>query len=170
MWDKALKVLATVAPTLAAAIGGPLAGQAVQFLGNALGLPAETAEDQIAKAVVAATPDQLLALKNADQDFAVRMRELDIDILRIDANDRDSARRRQVDMRDWTPAILAVIILACWGLMQWHLVTVTVAPVIGEVVLARILGMMDAGALAVIYYFFGSSSSSAKKDDAITKR
>jgi alkylation response protein AidB-like acyl-CoA dehydrogenase len=34
MWQKALKVLGTVAPTLAAAIGGPLAGQAVQFLGG----------------------------------------------------------------------------------------------------------------------------------------
>ena len=54
-----------------------------------LGLPADSSEKDVSKAMAAATPDQLLALKQADQDFAVRMRELDIDLEKIAASDRD---------------------------------------------------------------------------------
>jgi hypothetical protein len=163
MWQKALKVLGTVAPTLAAAIGGPLAGQAVQFLGSALGLPSDTAEDHIAKAVAAATPEQLLLLKKADQEFAVRMRELDIDVERINAADRDSARRRQVETGDMTPAFIAAAVLLVWGYAQWVLIHNGMPQGLTEAVLARLLGMLDAAALVVLYYYFGSSNQTPKK-------
>ena len=51
-------------------------------------------EQELAEAAARATPEQLLALKQAEQDFAVKMRELDIDLERIANEDRSSARNR----------------------------------------------------------------------------
>jgi len=47
-----------------------------------LGKP-DGSEVELLQAAERATPEQLLALKKAEQDFAVQMRELDIDLERI---------------------------------------------------------------------------------------
>ena len=67
-----------------------------------LGKP-DGSEAELPEAAAKATPEQLLALKTAEQDFAVKMRELDIDLERIANADRDSARNREVATKDWTP-------------------------------------------------------------------
>ena len=84
-------VLAKIAPTLGAAFGGPI--------GGALGLVAKTllgkdtaTEEELSTALAGASPEQLLALKQADQAFAVQMRELDIDIIKLQVADVGSAR------------------------------------------------------------------------------
>jgi hypothetical protein len=43
-----------------------------------LGKP-EGTEEELQRAAASASPEQLLALKQAEQSFAVQMRELDID-------------------------------------------------------------------------------------------
>ena len=78
-----LKIVGAVAPSIATAIGGPLGGMAMKVVAEVLGLPGDSSEKDVAKAMASATPDQLLALKQADQDFAVRMRELDIDLEKL---------------------------------------------------------------------------------------
>lgn len=81
-----------MAPTIATALGGPLAGTAVtvlsrEFLGN------DTAtEDQIEAAIVSASPDQLIRLREIDKEFKRQMRSLNVDLARIAADDRNSAR------------------------------------------------------------------------------
>jgi hypothetical protein len=71
--------VATLAPTVASMLGGPLAGTAVTALEGLFGItPAAGAsvDDRaaaLAPAVAAATPDQVLALKKADYDFQVQM-------------------------------------------------------------------------------------------------
>ena len=73
-------IVRTVAPVLGTAIGGPLGGLATRTIAGALLGDENATEDQIAAAVQSASPDQLLALKKADEEFKVRMKELDIDI------------------------------------------------------------------------------------------
>jgi hypothetical protein len=71
--------VATIAPTVASMLGGPLAGTAVSALEGLFGItPAAGAsvDDRaaaVAPAIAAATPDQVLALKKADYDFQVQM-------------------------------------------------------------------------------------------------
>jgi len=103
------KVVSTVAPVLGTALGGPLAGAATKFIADKfLGNPQAT-EDQIAETVKSASPDQLLQLKKLDQDFAIEMKKLDVDLYKIDADDRASARAREEAVKDKTPAILAYL-------------------------------------------------------------
>ena len=71
----AFDVLKTVAPWIGTALGGPLGGMAVTAAANALGLDEKTV-DSVKTAIIGATPEQMLELKNADQSFALRMQEL----------------------------------------------------------------------------------------------
>ena len=61
-WKDAKNTLGAVAPMLASAVGGPLAGAATTAIVNALGLAPDTTQEQAATAVVGATADQLIAL------------------------------------------------------------------------------------------------------------
>lgn len=104
-------ILGKAAPWLAAAASGPagLAGMAIKAAAEALGTKADTAED-IAAAVAGATPEQLKALKLADLDFQLRMKELGYkqvtDLEAIAAGDRKDARAMQVANKSPMPAIL----------------------------------------------------------------
>ena len=169
-WDdigRALKgvvpVVQTVAPTIAAALGGPLAGMAVQALGNALlGKPDATAAD-VSAAMLTATPDQMLALRKEEDAFKQHMADLDLDMARINAGDRDSARQREVKAADsWTPRLLAAgVTVGFFGilaLMMFHEV-----PASGRDVLLAMTGTLGTAWVAVVSYYFGSSAGSAEK-------
>ena len=103
-------LLGQVAPSIATALGGPLAGVAIKTLSNAIFGHEDGTEQQISDAMAVATPDQLAAIKKIDADFKVQMKSLDIDLERIAAGDRDSARKLQSETKDWVPKLLAVVI------------------------------------------------------------
>ena len=151
-------LLGSVAPTIATALGGPLAGMAVKAIGDAIGVAAPT-EETVSVALQNATPDQLAAIKKADQDFAVKMEELGIDLERIQSADRDSARKMQADTRSKIPAYMAILITAGFfgvlvGLMAGWLHT-------GDSnELLILLGALAASWGSVVNFYFGSSSQS----------
>jgi predicted lipid-binding transport protein (Tim44 family) len=161
-----LKIVGAVAPSLATAIGGPLGGMAMQAVASALGLPTDSSEKDVEKAAASATPDQLLALKKADNDFAIRMKELDIDIERISASDRDSARQREAQVRDWMPRILAGVIVC--GFMATVFLGMK-DPLMATTV-GTLIGFVSAKAEQVIAYYFGSSSSSQAKTQLLAEK
>ncbi|TAN55343.1 MAG: hypothetical protein EPN26_05475 [Rhodospirillales bacterium] len=160
------KIVGTVAPSIATALGGPLAGLATQAIAGAFGLGDGVDEDTVASAVTNATPEQLLGLKKADQDFAIKMRELDVDLERLAAGDRDSARKREVEAKDWTPKVLAFVIIGGFFAV--------VAFVLGKGIsgmdaaaaafAGSLVGYVSAKAEQVVAYYFGSSAGSARKD------
>lgn len=89
------EILKGVAPTLATAMGGPLAGLATKTITDKL-LGKESATDsEIYEALI--NPDGLAKLKEIDNDFKARMRELEIDLERIAVDDRKSARKLATD-------------------------------------------------------------------------
>jgi hypothetical protein len=161
-------LLGQVAPTLATALGGPLAGLAVKTLSNVLLGNEEGSESDIAKAMQTASPDQLAAIKQIDADFKVRMAELEIDLERISANDRDSARKREISVGDHTPKVLAAVItLGFFGILFWMFVYGV--PKNGNEALLLMLGALQTAFTGVIAYYFGSSAGSKAKTDALAK-
>ena len=95
-------IVSTVAPWIGTALGGPLGGMAVSAVADAFGLPDKT-EETIKQALSGAAPEQMLALKNADQAFALQMQELGFkqvkDLEAIAADDRKDARDMQKTTR-----------------------------------------------------------------------
>lgn len=168
-WKSALGVLGTIAPGLATALGGPLAGAAVGAIISALGLPADTSAEEVAAQVASASPETLLKLKAAEQDFTKAMRALDIDLEKIAAGDRDSARQREVQIKDWTPAILAYLVtVGFFGALGWLLVAGK--PEIGGDALLVMLGSLGTAWTAIISYYYGSTAGSKLKTEALFKK
>lgn len=164
-------LIGAVAPMLATALGGPLAGVAVKELSGALlGRPNGT-QDDVAAAIAASGPDVLVKLKAADQQFAVRMRELDLDLDKISQADRASARQAAVDGGTakhvfWLTVVIFLVVIGVEALVLFKGVPVGLD---GQMA-GRILGTLDAALLAALYYTYGSSAGSAAKTDALARK
>ena len=146
----------TVAPTLATALGGPLAGMAVKAVGDALGIE-EATQETVAAALQGASPETLQKLKQADQEFAVKMKGLDIDLAKIDADNTSSARAMLIQTRAKTPAILSwIIIISALGLEGTILFTGLPAK-LDDLIVGRILGTLDLALGIVLNFWLGSA-------------
>jgi hypothetical protein len=166
--DQLLNLVRTVAPSIATAVGGPLAGMATRAISEALLGKPDGTEDELIDAAAKATPEQLLALKKAEQDFAVRMRELEIDLQRIDAADRSSAREREVKTGDWTPRVLAAAVtLGFFGVLGYMIAYGL--PAQGGEALLVMLGTLGTAWGAIVSYYFGSSAGSKEKTEAMNR-
>jgi hypothetical protein len=173
-WSNLGDGVAAIAPTIASAFGGPLAGLAVTALEKALGVaPGMSASDpkgfQARLGAALATPEQVLALKQADIAFKEFCSANELQLVRADNEDRDSARRRQVGLRDATPTVLALLVTAgFFGMLA------TMAfqdlPAANKDMLNVMLGSLGAAWVAVVSYYFGSSAGSRAKDEALVAK
>lgn len=164
---QALQVLRTVAPTIALAVGGPFGPLAATVLSKVLGTPPGDAKAAEAS-LLTATPDQLLALKKAEDDFQVQMRTLGIAEEKLAYDDTASARSREIAVKDNTPKIIAYLVITLVLVAEGSMFFVGQPKGIDGVVLGRILGTLDAALMLVLGYYYGSSAGSAKKDSTIS--
>ena len=159
-------LIGSVAPTIATALGGPLYGMAAKAISNALFGHGDASQDDIQAALANPTPDQLAALKKIDADFKVQMKGLDIDLERIAAGDRDSARAMQKETKDWIPRALAMGVTAgFFSVLMWLIIYGM--PTGENQSLLIMVGSLQAAWTAIIAYYFGSSSGSQQKDKMI---
>lgn len=168
LWNDVKGLLGAVAPTIGTAIAGPLGGLAGRALSDALGLPTGSKDADVVKALQNATPDQLLAIRKADQEFQVRMQELGIEAEKLVNDDRASARAREAAVKDKTPMVLALLVtMGFFGCLGYMLTNG--APQEGKDALLIMLGSLGTAWTGVIAYYFGSSASSRAKDAALAK-
>jgi uncharacterized membrane protein len=166
-------VVKTVAPALGTMLGGPLGGIAATAITSALGIEADSTEDQIAAAVRTATPEQLLALKNAENQFKVDMERIGLDYEKVAADDRDSARKREVTLSQAGDLIGARATHVVATIVTIGFFVVLFVVLGGKVstdnqAALLLLGTMSAGFGAVVQYYLGSSLGSKVKTDALT--
>lgn len=159
-------LIGSVAPTIASALGGPVAGMAVRALSGALFGHDEASKDDIMTALANPTGDQLAALKKIDSDFAVQMKALDIDLERIAAGDRASARDMQKETKDWIPRALAVSVTVGFFAILLYMLVYGL-PTTGNEALLLLLGALQTAWGGIIAFYFGSSSGSQQKDKMI---
>ncbi len=159
-------LLGSVAPTIATALGGPVAGMAVKALSGALFGHEDGTDEDIQAALANPTGDQLAALKKIDADFKVQMKSLDIDLERIAAGDRDSARNMAISTHDWIPRVLAVgVTLGFFGIVAYILIFGL--PASGGEALLMLIGTLGSAWTGVMAFYFGSSAGSKAKTDAL---
>jgi hypothetical protein len=165
---KALQVLKTVAPIIGTAIGGPFGAIAGTLLSKALG--SDPADDKSAEtALLAATPEQLLAVKKAENDFNVQMQQLGVQEEQLQYADVASARARDAAVKDWVPAALSVLITSgFFGVLSYMLVNGTPKLAGGEAFLVM-LGSLGTAWTAVVGFYFGSSVGAQKNAETIAQ-
>lgn len=168
------KIVGTVAPGLATALGGPLAGIATAAISDALLGKPNGSEGEIVTALTAGGADALARLKAAEQAFTVRMRELDIDVEKIHQLDRNSARDREARTGDRaTPRALAAIIVGGFLLTVWYVLSGQVEGLKDPVaagLIGTLIGYVSAKADQVVSYYFGSSAGSAQKNELMARK
>lgn len=162
----AKSVLATVAPLLGTALGGPFGGLAGSLLAKALG----TSDPKAMEAAITSTdPDILLKLKQADNEFQEHMKQLGIDEAKLAFDDTANARAREVSVKDWTPRIIAYLVILLVLVAEGSMFFVGQPKGMDGVVLGRILGTLDSALMLVLGYYFGSSAGSTSKSDALNQ-
>ena len=156
------RAVARNAPKIAEAIGGPLAGSAIEALSRAIFGDEAVDENQLSEAVENATPAQLLAIREAELAFRAELARIALDGKRIDAADRANARERQKAMGDWTSSVLGALIIGGFFIvlaaMIWRKL-----PANAETEFSIKLGALATMTAAVVNYFFGSSAGSREK-------
>ena len=161
-----LGTLKTLAPTVATALGGPLAGAAVEAIGSIIGVP-EATQDKIADAFTQGrlTADQIAQIKALELQYQNDERERGFKYAELEFKDRDSARQMAIATKSNTPTVLSYLVLAGGGGMMFAVLGgfAKVDSVLAGTLIGYAVGEMK----QVLQYWFGSSSGSRDKDDRI---
>jgi len=160
------QVIQTVAPGLATALGGPMAGVAVRSIASALLGEPEATEAQVEEAIRSASPEDFRKLKQAELKFQTDMKALEIDLAALHASDRDSARTRQSKTGDQMPAFIAFAALAGFFGILTAMIFVNLPPG-SQAPLNVMLGALGSLVVAIGNYYFGSSAGSSAKNQPI---
>ena len=145
-------IVGAVAPTLGTALGGPMGGMAANMIADVLGVPNNP--KSIEKAMAEATPEQMLELKKAEQDFEVKMKELEVDVFKLETEDIQDARGKF--SKDWTARIMGIIVVG--GFMGYiFLVTLQPPEQNSEALINLVLGYLGGLASAIVSFYFGAS-------------
>lgn len=186
--------IGAIAPTLAAMLGGPLAGAAVGALTNAFGLKATGDQnsdlDQITKVVQDGkmTPEMIASVRAADQKHAEIIGQQGIDLQKLnaaheeslastEAADRASARHREEVIKDATPARLAyLIIVGFFVIAITEIIGMTIYPekvaLISQpawLLIGTIFGYLANESKQAAAYYFGDTAGNKSKDATIDK-
>jgi hypothetical protein len=169
--DTVRNVISTVAPTLAAALGGPLAGLAAGKISAVLTGKTDTPEAALADSIQQSSRDPalLLKLKQADAEFAEQMKQLGVDLDAIAERDRERARAMQTARPSWIPGFLAVsLTVGFFGLVA--LLALHAVPPPNVNVLVQDAGILGTAWIAMVAYYFGSSMGADRKTEIMANQ
>ena len=146
-------IIGSVAPTLGTALGGPLGGMAGDVISKILGVDNNPAS--LEKAIATATPEQLMEIKKAEKDFEAKMKELDVDLYKLETQEKQGARK--TFSKDWTARIIGIAMVG--GFLGYiFLVTLQPPEQNSEALINLVLGYLGGLASAVISFYFGASN------------
>ena len=150
--NELLSLVKGIAPSIANALGSPLAGMAVSALAERFGVEDEV--EAVTKAI------------KADPEAAMKLKQLEIDKFKAVLADKDSARNREATIATSEKAplinklvspVLALIVVVAWVGIQYTLLKTTVPQEMRELV-ARVLGTLDGALMVILSYYFGAST------------
>lgn len=157
--------LKTLAPTIASALGGPLAGLAIQSLSKAIGVDEAKVGDLIANNKL--TAEQIAQVKIAEIELQKQAQELGLNFEKLEVEDRKSAREMQATTRSMMPPILAgsvtVGFFGIMGMMFFNQIDSSNPAIL------MMLGSLGTAWTGIIAYYFGSSAGSQAKTDLLSK-
>ena len=154
--------LESIAPTIATALGGPLAGMAVEAISKAIGVDPSEVQNTINSGKM--TSDQIASLQQAELALKARAQELGLDFAKLAVDDRKSARELQATTRSYIPPALAILVTVGFfgiliGMMMETFKT--------SEALMLMLGSLGTAWTGIIAFYFGSSAGSQAKDDLL---
>jgi len=158
--------LKQIAPTIATALGGPLAGMAVSAISKAIGVDEEKVGDLINNNKL--TADQIAQVKLAEIELQKQAQELGLNFEKLEVEDRKSARDMQSATRSMMPPLLA-------GAVTIGFFSIMVMMFFNKIdsanpAILMMLGSLGTAWTGIIAYYFGSSAGSQAKTDLLSKK
>ena len=155
--NELLRLLGSIAPTLATAVAGPLGGAAVSAIARRLGV--EDTVEAVTKAIA------------ADPDAALKLAQIDLETLKVEHANTADARAMQVAalaQSDVFSKRFTMYLTAFWSLgaaTYIGFITFSIIPEqnvrFADTILGFILGTVIA---TMLNFWFGSSIGSKEKD------
>ena len=173
------KLVGTLAPAVATAFGTPAMGLAVSALSNAIFGRSDASADEVATAIAGGqlTGEQIAAIRAADNQFKIQMRQLDIDLVKLEQaselaylEDVQDARARQVATKDNTPQVILAVLFLLWaGTFALFYFAPLPADEFLRALIVRAYATVETGLTGAIAYFIGSSRGSKQSGDAVRR-
>ena len=158
--------LKQIAPTIATALGGPLAGMAVSAISKAIGVDPEKVGDLISSNKLSA--DQIAQVKIAEIELQKQAQELGLNFEKLEVEDRKSARDMQATTRSMMPPLLAgLVTIGFFSIMVMMFFNKIDS---GNPAILMMLGSLGTAWTGIIAYYFGSSAGSQAKTDLLSKK
>jgi len=149
------KILPVIGGTVGFALGGPMGGMAMNMIAEKLGVPNNP--QAVEKAIENASPEQMIELKKAEQAFDLQMKELDVDVFKMEVADGQDARKHF--SKDWTARIMGLSVIG--GFLGYiFLVTLQPPEQNSEALINLVLGYLGGLTSAVVSFYFGASNKS----------
>jgi hypothetical protein len=160
--DTLLGLLKGVAPVLATAVAGPAGGAAVGWIASKLGIDDATVEG-VTQALT------------GNPEMALKLKELDLEYAKLDAQDRDSARKAYAEVatsEHATKLDKAVVPMLALGTVTLAFGFIAIlmfrdVPVDQQQMVIFALGFITSSAGQVLSFYFGSSQGSKDKTKEI---
>ena len=156
--------LKTIAPTVATALGGPLAGMAVSAVAKAIGCDPDEVQGIISSNKL--TAEQVASIQIAELELKKQAQSMNLDFAKLIAEDKKSARDMQIATKSWIPPVMALGVTCgffgiLFGLMYGQ---IQHAPQIDIM-----LGSLGTAWTGIISFYFGSSAGSQAKTELLAQ-
>jgi hypothetical protein len=164
-----LDTLKSLAPTVATALGGPLAGAAVSALGSILGV-AEPTQDAIAKLFKDGqlSADHLAEIRKLELDYQNQEKERGFKFAELEYKNQDSARQMQMATHSKMPAILTIMVtLGFFGILSllfFH------PELKGNEIVMMMVGQLSAVWAGCVAFYTGTTFGSANKNALLASK
>ena len=166
-----LATLKSVAPTVASAMFGPLGAVAVASVGELLGL-SDATKDKISEIIQTGqmTPEQIGKLRELELEYQNNEKERGFRYAELSFKDRDSARQASVSggtqkMLFWLSLVLLILTIGTEIAVLFY----GYPDKTPEIIVGRVLGLMDAVAMLVLSYWYGTTNGSAVKNELLSQ-
>jgi len=157
--------LKTIAPTIATALGGPLAGMAVAAVSKALGCDPDEVQNVISSGKL--TAEQVASIQLAELELKKQAQSMGLDFAKLTVEDRKSAREMQIATKSMLVPSLAILIVSAFiGVV---IATLGGFAVVDSVLAGTLIGYLSAKAEQVVNFYFGSSAGSKEKTELLAK-
>ena len=148
------KILKGIAPTLATALGGPLAGMATKVISEKLLGKDDGGDSEIYEALM--NPEGLAKLKEIEADFKTKMKSMDVDLERMAVDDRKSARSLATNTSLLPQTVITGVFVVGFFVLLWVLIFSNVE--LDESVkmgVSMLLGVVGTNVTLAMKFWFG---------------
>jgi len=150
-------LVGAVAPTLGAALGGPVGGAAMQVVSQVLGCKPD--ERSVEQAMSEASAEDLAKIREAELEFEAKMAEMNVDVFALETADKQDARK--YFNKDWTARFIGIL-MVIFFCAYIGMITIMPPEQNSMELINLVLGYLGGLVSAVVSFYFGASQ---KQDD-----